>query len=188
MKNIMAVVLVLFALSANAETNNMQCGVMSSRTQVWNMVIAPMVYFSPSYGGGDCSSNLVSEIGKAKKTIRVSAFQFTLPSVADALINAKKNGVDVQMIIDHSALDGKNSKVWNCGSNGIPVYIDKKHNIFHNKMTIIDECTVITGSFNYTANAEYHNAENLWVIVDTNAAALCVSNWMIHFSHSVPLK
>jgi phosphatidylserine/phosphatidylglycerophosphate/cardiolipin synthase-like enzyme len=175
MRNIIAAVL-LFALSASAETN------------MQYKVVAPKVYFSPAFGGGSCESNLVSEIGKAKKTIQVEAYQFTLQSVADALLKAKKKGVDVNMVVDNLAVEGRNSKVGYCASNGIPVVVDRKHNIFHNKVMIIDKKTVITGSFNFTANAEFHNAENMWVIADTNAAALCVSNWMIHAAHSVPLK
>ena len=47
---------------------------------------------------------------------------------------------------------------------GIPVLIDSKHAIAHNKIIIIDQSTLITGSFNFTKAAEEKNAENLLVI------------------------
>ena len=53
---------------------------------------------------------------------------------------------------------------------GIPVLIDAKHAIAHNKVMVIDDQTVITGSFNFTKAAEEHNAENLLVIRDKDLA------------------
>jgi phosphatidylserine/phosphatidylglycerophosphate/cardiolipin synthase-like enzyme len=47
---------------------------------------------------------------------------------------------------------------------GIPTYIDEKHAIAHNKVIIIDQATIITGSFNFTKAAEEKKAESLLVI------------------------
>jgi phosphatidylserine/phosphatidylglycerophosphate/cardiolipin synthase-like enzyme len=47
---------------------------------------------------------------------------------------------------------------------GIPTFIDRKPKIAHNKVMVIAGETVITGSFNFSANAECCNAENLSVI------------------------
>lgn len=159
----------------------------AAMTGTYNSVVSPRVYFSPAYGGESCASNLVAEIVKAKKEIRVEAYQFTLQSVADALVAAQKRGVTVAMVVDNLAVEGRNSKVGFCASNGIPVVVDRKHGIFHNKMMVIDGKTVVTGSFNFTANAEYHNAENMWVLEGKDVAGACVSNWMVHSSHSMPL-
>lgn len=49
---------------------------------------------------------------------------------------------------------------------GIPIFIDDKHAISHNKFMVIDGHIVITGSFNFTKAAEENNAENLLVIDD----------------------
>lgn len=54
---------------------------------------------------------------------------------------------------------------------GIPTYIDRKPKIAHNKVMVIDGATVITGSFNFSANAECCNAENLLVIHRPELAA-----------------
>ena len=52
----------------------------------------------------------------------------------------------------------------------IPVLIDAKHAIAHNKVMIIDGKTVITGSFNFTKAAEEQNAESLVIIKDSSLA------------------
>lgn len=50
---------------------------------------------------------------------------------------------------------------------------------------VIDEETVITGSFNFTKAAEENNAENLLVIRDKKMASLYIENWKKHEQHSV---
>lgn len=48
---------------------------------------------------------------------------------------------------------------------GIAVWIDSAHGLQHNKYVVIDDSTVITGSFNFSAAAEKRNAENPLVLV-----------------------
>jgi phosphatidylserine/phosphatidylglycerophosphate/cardiolipin synthase-like enzyme len=49
---------------------------------------------------------------------------------------------------------------------------------------VIDDETVITGSFNFTKIAEQSNAENLLVIRDKRLALLYTMNWQEHAQHS----
>lgn len=49
-------------------------------------------------------------------------------------------------------------------SNGIPIWINNKPKIAHNKVIIVDNQKVITGSFNLSKIAEKGNAENLLII------------------------
>ncbi len=67
---------------------------------------------------------------------------------------------------------------------GIPVRIDDKHAIAHNKVIIIDGEVVITGSFNCTKSAEQSNAENLLIIRDKALAQKYTKNWEAHAQHS----
>ncbi len=70
-------------------------------------------------------------------------------------------------------------------NSGIPTVIDSKHQIAHNKITLIDGRTVITGSFNFTTNAEKSNAENLLIIHDRpDLYATYEDNMRIHYEHS----
>jgi phosphatidylserine/phosphatidylglycerophosphate/cardiolipin synthase-like enzyme len=54
----------------------------------------------------------------------------------------------------------------------------------HNKVIIIDNRIVITGSFNFTNAAEGRNAENLLVISDVHLADRYAQNWKAHQAHS----
>ena len=60
---------------------------------------------------------------------------------------------------------------------GIPVWVDTKVAIAHNKVMVIDATMVITGSFNFTAAAQSHNAENLLVLDDPEMATPYKANW-----------
>jgi phosphatidylserine/phosphatidylglycerophosphate/cardiolipin synthase-like enzyme len=68
--------------------------------------------------------------------------------------------------------------------SNIPVKIDAAHAIAHNKVIVIDEEIVITGSFNFTKAAEEKNAENLLVIRDKKLAERYTENWQEHERHS----
>jgi phospholipase D len=55
--------------------------------------------------------------------------------------------------------------------------IDKISGIAHNKVIIIDNEKVITGSFNFTNDADKRNAENVVLIKDPYVAEQYIENW-----------
>ena len=55
-------------------------------------------------------------------------------------------------------------------------------------MIIIDKSTVITGSFNFTKEADAKNAENLLVIKSDRLASTYLGNWELHKSHAEKFK
>ena len=143
------------------------------------------VYFSPN---GGCTQAIVDNLNWAEKYVLVQAYSFTSKPIAEALIAAHKRGVKVQVLLDKSQLQGKGSKLDMLADAGVPVLIDKKHAIAHNKVMIIDGVTVLTGSFNFTNAAEDKNAENLLVIRDKVVARKYRNNWNSHSKHSEPYK
>jgi phosphatidylserine/phosphatidylglycerophosphate/cardiolipin synthase-like enzyme len=140
------------------------------------------VYFSPN---GGCTQAIVEEVGKARRTVLVQAYSFTSDTIAQALVAAKKRGVDVEAILDKT---DRGSAVDIMVDAGIPTYMDPMHAIAHNKVIVIDGQTVLTGSFNFTPSAENRNAENLLVVRDPPIAAKYAANWQTHFKHSHPRR
>jgi phosphatidylserine/phosphatidylglycerophosphate/cardiolipin synthase-like enzyme len=141
------------------------------------------VYFSPK---GGCTEAVVKELSTAKTTVLVQAYSFTSTPIAKALLEAHKRGVQVQVILDKSQRTEKYSEADFLVNVGIPIKIDAQHAIAHNKVMVIDGQTVITGSFNFTKNAEENNAENLLVIRSPELAAKYTANWQAHAGHSDP--
>ncbi len=139
------------------------------------------VYFSPK---GGCTQAIIKELAAAKKSVLVQAYSFTSAPIAKALVEAHKRGVDVRVILDKSQRTQKYSSADFLHNMGIPTFIDTQHAIAHNKVMVIDEETVITGSFNFTKSAEERNAENLLVIRDKMIADRYSANWQVHAKHS----
>ncbi len=142
------------------------------------------VYFSPN---GGCTDAILSQINQAKTEILLQAYSFTSKPIAQALIRAQKRGVRITAVLDKSNRRQKYSAATFLKNVGIPVFIDDKHAIAHNKIMIIDNRVVITGSFNFTMAAENKNAENLVILDDLpDLTRAYQENFQNHLRHSVP--
>lgn len=139
------------------------------------------VYFSPD---GGCTKAVVQSLDAAKKSVWVQAYSFTSSPIAKAIMDAKKRGLDVEVLLDKSNVTARYSAARFLSNVGIPVFIDDKHAIAHNKVMVIDGHVVITGSFNFTTAAEHKNAENLLIIDSKRIAAKYAENWRAHRVHS----
>jgi phosphatidylserine/phosphatidylglycerophosphate/cardiolipin synthase-like enzyme len=139
------------------------------------------VYFSPHGGATDA---VVNSLEHATNTVLVQAYSFTSAPIARALVEAKRRGVKVQVILDKSQRTEKYSEADFLKNEGIPTLIDAQHAIAHNKVMVVDAYLILTGSFNFTKAAEENNAENLLVINDPVLAKQYAENWSAHESHS----
>src|SRR5207237_10505688 len=105
------------------------------------------VYFSPK---GGCTEVVVETLNNATNTVLVQAYSFTSAPIAKALVDAKRRGLEIQVIHDKSQRTGRYSEADFLQHNAIPTFIDADHAIAHSKIMIIDHQTVITGTFNFS--------------------------------------
>lgn len=124
------------------------------------------VCFTPS--STPCLPLILNALQKAQKRIALQGYGFTAPLIAQALIKAHRQGVQVTVILDKSQKKAPYSKKKWLMKEGIPVFFDYKPAIAHNKVLLIDSDIVITGSYNWTNAAESRNAENLILIRDSS--------------------
>jgi len=141
------------------------------------------LYFSPQ---GGAAAAIIRSLDQARQSVLVQAYSFTSAPIAKALVAAHKRGVRVEVVLDKSQRTEKYSSADFLAHAGIKTYIDAAHAIAHNKVMIIDERIVITGSFNFTRAAEERNAENLLIIQDARLASLYLEDWRRHAAHSEP--
>jgi phosphatidylserine/phosphatidylglycerophosphate/cardiolipin synthase-like enzyme len=146
------------------------------------------VCFTP---GGQCTGLIVEEIEGARHSILVQAYSFTSTAILSALKAAHARGVTVEVIVDKTSArptpsGSRYSAATYLTNAGIPVWVDDKVTIAHNKVMVLDDTTVITGSFNFTAAAQNHNAENLLVISDPALADEYRLNWQRRRAVSMP--
>ena len=125
------------------------------------------VGFSPDAGA---EVLVLKVVDSAKRSIRVMAYSFTSAPIVRALLSAKHRGVDVQVIADQKSnsgddRSGKSKSALSALVNaGIPVRLISKYAIHHDKVMIVDDETVETGSFNYSDAAARRNSENVLVV------------------------
>lgn len=147
------------------------------------------VDFSP---GGKGDTLILKAITEARTSIRVQAYSFSDRRIQRALGAARARGVDVEVILDKSdteSYEHRKPVAAVIAATGIPVWIDSSVRIAHNKVMIIDNADVITGSYNFTYAAAYDNAENLLYI--RNAPALAqeyLANWNWRRSCAQPYR
>jgi phosphatidylserine/phosphatidylglycerophosphate/cardiolipin synthase-like enzyme len=143
------------------------------------------VCFSP---GGDCISSVTAEIENAKTEIQIQAYSLSSKPIADAVVMAKRTGVNVEILLDKSSAVAQNNAVYFASLKGIPTYLDAQHAVADNNVIIIDKSTVITGSFNFSKEADARNAENLLIIKSDRLAGIYFDNWELHKSHAEKFK
>jgi phosphatidylserine/phosphatidylglycerophosphate/cardiolipin synthase-like enzyme len=140
------------------------------------------VRFSPK---GGCTEAVVSEIEGAKASLDIQAYSFTSAPIASAVKAAFERGVKVRVVLDKSQRTEQYSSATYLYNGKVPVWIDAKHAIAHNKVMIIDGKTVITGSFNFTKQAEVENAENVLIIHNQPGLVTAYTdNFTAHLGHS----
>jgi phosphatidylserine/phosphatidylglycerophosphate/cardiolipin synthase-like enzyme len=143
-------------------------------------------HFSPK---GGCKEAVLAELKRARREILVQAYSFTSEPITFALVDAKKRGVHVDVLLDKSNEVERYSDLRIFLDQGLHPLIDAHHAIAHNKVMIIDQKVLITGSYNFTNQAEDENAENLLIIKGhPELVALYRQNLLAHKGHCKPAQ
>lgn len=124
------------------------------------------VYFSPKGGIKDA---IIQALKNARTNIKFMAFSLTDADIQNVIVQKFKEGIKVEGIFD-GCMISKFSLFSNLKAKSIPVYIDGNQALLHDKVFIIDNNKVITGSYNFSSNAEDSNDENVLIIQSENIA------------------
>ena len=139
-------------------------------------------YFSPDDGA---AARLEALIRSAQKSIHFMAFSFTSDDLAQAIIQQAAQGVSVQGVMEEAQVHSNTGSEYDRFiSAGLDVRLDGNANNMHHKVMIIDRKIVVTGSYNFTYNAETRNDENLLVIFDRDLAAQFLIEFETIFAQS----
>jgi len=125
------------------------------------------VYFSPQDG---VAKHVLQRLDAAKKSIHFLTFSYTADSTAEAMVAQAQAGLQVHGVFESQNAGGTGSAFSRLRQGGVDVLEDGNCYILHHKVIIIDERTVITGSYNFTGSAEKDNDENLVIVDDPNLA------------------
>lgn len=149
------------------------------------------VYFTP---GDDAEGALLGLIQQARRSIHIQAYTFSSRNLAWALGEARRRGVEVEMLADLGQVKRKErSLVKAMHAAGIPIRFETRYAAAHNKVMLIDaegaEPVVVTGSYNFTWSAQARNAENLLVLRgNPQLAHAYLDNWRRHRNEATPYR
>jgi phosphatidylserine/phosphatidylglycerophosphate/cardiolipin synthase-like enzyme len=119
------------------------------------------VYFSPE---DSVERIILKRLEKAESSIDFMAFSFTSAGIGEMLIRKFKKGVAVRGIFERRGTREPHSQYTKLKVEGVPVKLDHNRNAMHHKVIIIDGVRVITGSYNFSRNANRKNDENILII------------------------
>ena len=138
------------------------------------------VYFCPE---NECADKVVKELRKAEGGIYFMTYSFTHTGIANSLLLKMQDGVEVKGVFEKRQ-QSKYSKFDVLDYQGADVRFDGNKYTMHHKVFIIDNETVITGSFNPTKNADENNDENVLIIKDKEVAKLYLEEFELVFSEA----
>ena len=116
----------------------------------------------------DIQLQIIRELQRAESSIHIAVAWFTDPKIFEVLCAKAQSGVRVELIIINDSINRRSGLEYNrlTDLGGCFLMVgDKKKNssMMHNKFCVVDVATVITGSYNWSRQAQA-NYENITVI------------------------
>lgn len=110
---------------------------------------------------------LLELLSSAKKSIKVAMFTFTHPKLIQALVDAHKRGVDVEVVIDYDSSRQTSQRAYQrFKREKMNVLVSQRTGLLHEKVAIIDDASLVAGSTNWTKAAFTNNHEALCILSD----------------------
>jgi phosphatidylserine/phosphatidylglycerophosphate/cardiolipin synthase-like enzyme len=114
---------------------------------------------------------IIPLVESAQSNIRFMAFSFTHDELGAAVFARALSGVDVAGIFETRASETAFSELTPMYCSNVPVRQDGSPGSMHHKVIVIDAEIVITGSLNFSANANDSNDENVLIVQNAEIAA-----------------
>jgi phosphatidylserine/phosphatidylglycerophosphate/cardiolipin synthase-like enzyme len=130
----------------------------------------------------NCKDNVMNALNSAEESIYFMIFSFTDQDIADVLAAKKDQGLDVKGIVEAKRITMQYEQYNNLIEKDVFVIKDNNKYTLHHKVFIVDNQTVITGSYNPTSAADEKNDENILIINDRDIARLYLDEFNLLFN------
>jgi phosphatidylserine/phosphatidylglycerophosphate/cardiolipin synthase-like enzyme len=121
------------------------------------------------YGPDDAPLDRLTALYRhATRYLYVAAYGLTSPRAVEAMVAAKKRGVDVRLITDRQRTEDvkQRTALHTLHLAGIPILVNEHDGLMHLKQVVIDDEVNTTGSMNHTTSGNRYNDERLDIITD----------------------
>jgi phosphatidylserine/phosphatidylglycerophosphate/cardiolipin synthase-like enzyme len=133
------------------------------------------IYFSPDDGIAD---RIIELIKTANTSIYFMAYSFTANDIGNAIREKSEAGILVKGLMDENQVHSNSGTEYDPFLQaGINVITSSGTGFMHHKVIIIDQKIVITGSYNFSKNAEMYNDENIVVIHNLEIAQVYMTEF-----------
>lgn len=157
---------------------NFKTGKRTKKNKIVLNNISYEILFCPE---DDCADKVFNELFAAKESIYFMTFSFTRKDIADLLIEKSKQGVIVNGLFESKRVNQEFNKYKYLldakqeygikDLDNLNFHLDKNKYTMHHKAFVIDNKTIITGSWNPTNAANERNDENIVIIRDKGFAS-----------------
>lgn len=135
----------------------------ASRTE---QKIVSDVCFSPN---DNCVGRLADFVNSAVDNLSICVFTISDDRISRHLLTQHKRGIQIRIITDNEKQFDKGSDIFELAQAGIQIKIDNTDHHMHHKFAIVDNNSLLTGSYNWTMSAAEFNQENFIVLSDAFA-------------------
>ena len=143
--------------------------------QSLNIIIMSSVFFK------NIRNEIIINLEKAQSEILIAVAWFTDKRIIQTLQKLRENNIDIKIVAyDHHINDVEIFRELH--NSGAHIYFSKK--MMHNKFCIIDQNTIINGSYNWTTGASRNN-ENIMV---TNGNSNLVAEFRNEFNRLIEIS
>jgi phosphatidylserine/phosphatidylglycerophosphate/cardiolipin synthase-like enzyme len=133
----------------------------------------------------NCGRTIVDTLQACKTRIRLMSFSITdfiprgpeplsvrktMPTMKTVILAKKKAGVDIQAVLEGNKIHAPGSLAPVFLEAGIPIRADSNPALLHSKVITCDGKVTIIGSFNFSAEAENGNDENMLIVTSPAVA------------------
>ena len=120
----------------------------------------------------DVAEHILPYLEAAQTSIRFLAFSFTHDAMGEAMRNRSDAGVDVMGVFEKTGSSTEYSELGMMYCAGMAARRDENPSFLHHKVIVVDNRIVITGSLNFSDNANDSNDENVLIVDNAEIAKL----------------
>jgi len=117
-----------------------------------------IVCFSPQ---NHCSETIREFLNKAENSIQICVFTISDNSITKQIVQCFERGIKIRLITDNDKQYDRGSDIGYLHDKGLEIKVDMTRHHMHHKFAIVDNNSLLTGSYNWTRSAEKYNHENL---------------------------
>ena len=138
---------------------------------------------------GNVIEAVANEVLKADSNVRFMTFVFSSDSLGEAMLTmlAKPN-ITIEGIFENRNSTAVWSQLSPLYCAGAKIRQDGNSYVLHHKVIIVDDDTVVTGSFNFSGNASKSNDENLVIIKNKDIAGFYIDEWQRMWDNAEDLE